>query len=97
MASPRYQVYGLNETYPELGTYSFKVVLSPRYYKSGQEFEVVLVDSDRKPMRYDVKKWGRKLNVSFAIDSNTSDGVAYATLVRRGQEVGRLTWWIIKP
>lgn len=97
MPSPRFQVYGLEETYPELGTYNFKIVLHPRYYRSGEDFEVQLVDSDRQPMRYAVKKWGRKLNVEFDITERTSDGVAIATLVRNTQEVGRLNFWIIKP
>lgn len=97
MPSPRFQVYGLEETYPELGRFSFKVVLNSRFYKSGEDFRVDLVDSDRKPMRFEVKRWGRKLNVSFDIDPQTSDGVSVAAISRAGQEVGRLTFWVIKP
>ena len=65
---PRFQVYGLAQTYPELGEYSFKVVLNPRLYKSGQDFDVCIVDSDRKPVKFELKRWGRKLNVTFVID-----------------------------
>lgn len=97
MPSPKYQVYGLDETYPELGSYSFKIVLNPRFFKAGHELDVVVVDSDRKPMKYDVKKWGRKLNVTFVIDQQVADGVAFASIVKGGQEVGRLNWWVIKP
>lgn len=96
MASPRFQVYGLDETYPELGRYSFKVVLSPRHYRSEEEFSVDVVDSDRKPMRYVVRKWGRKLNVEFDITPDTSDGVSVARILKNGTEIGRLTWWVIK-
>lgn len=97
MAPQKFQVYGLDETYPYLGTYAFKIVLNPRYYKSGQDFDVAVWDSDRKPMRFELKKWGRKLNVSFTIEPSVADGVAFATITRNGQEVGRLTWWVIKP
>jgi hypothetical protein len=97
VASPRYQVYGLDETYPELGYYSFKVVLNSRHYRSGEGFDVDMWDSDRNPLGHGVRKWGRKLNVEFHITPNTSDGVAVARVLRNGQEVGRLTFWVIKP
>lgn len=97
MPSPRYQVYGLEETYPELGTFLFKIVLNPKFYKSGHDFDVNVFDSDRKPMRFDLKKWGRKLNVAFVIDPQVADGVAFAIISREGQEIGRLSWWVIKP
>ena len=97
MAPPRFQVYGLDETYPELGSFSFKIVLSPKSCKSGQEFDVLLIDSDRTPMKFDLGKWGRKLNVDFVIDKSVADGVATAVILKNDQEVGRLTFWIIKP
>lgn len=93
----KYQVYGLDETYPELGDFSFKIVVSPRVFKAGQEFEVVMRDSDRNLMKIDLKKWGRKLNVTFTVDQSVSDGVASVFVVRDGEEMGRLNLWIIKP
>ena len=97
MASPKFLVYGLDETYPELGEYSCKIVLSPRFSNSGSDFDVRLIDSDRKPLRFELKRWGRKLNVTFYIDRNAADGVATIIIVRGIQEVGRLGFWIIKP
>lgn len=97
MASPKYQVYGLEETYPELGAYTFKIVLNPRFYKSGVDFDVTVFDSDRKPMKFDLKKWGRKLNVTFFIEPTVADGVSFAVISKSGNEVGRLSWWVIKP
>jgi len=97
MATAKFQVYGLDETYPELGEFHFKIVLSPRTCKSGQDFDVKLIDSDRLPMRFSLEKWGRKLNVSFVIDRSVADGVATAIITRNANEVGRLTFWVIKP
>jgi len=97
MATAKFQVYGLDETYPELGEFVFKIVLSPRTCKTGQDFDVNLIDSDRKPMRFNLNKWGRKLNVSFVIDRTVADGVSTAVITRKGQEIGRLSFWIIKP
>jgi len=95
--APRYQVYGLHETYPELGRFAFKIVLNPRFFKSGQDFEISFVDSDRRPMAFDLKRWGRKLNVDFIINPGTADGVAVITILRGTIEVGRLKMWVIKP
>ena len=95
--SPRFQVYGLDETYPELGHFSFKVVLNPKFFKSGMELDVLLLDSDKKSMPFEVKKWGRKLNVEFNITPSVPDGVSTAIISKNGTEVGRLTFWIIKP
>jgi hypothetical protein len=97
VAAPRFQVYGLDETYPELGKFGFKVVLNPRFAKSGQDYGVRIVDSDRAPMAFELKKWGRKLNVEFAITPQTSDGVSTVFVERNGAEVGRLSFWVIKP
>lgn len=97
MPSPRYQVYNLRETYHELGEYQFKIVLHPRFYKSGHDFRVEMFDSSNKPMRFRHEVWGRKLNVDFTIDDSVSDGVARADIFRGDNRLVRLTWWIIKP
>jgi hypothetical protein len=95
--APRYQVYGLDETYPYLGKFSFKIVLNPRFFKSGQEFDVQLIDSSRRLMNFELKKWGRKLNITFTIDQSVPDGVATAIIDKGDGEIGRLTFWVIKP
>lgn len=97
MAPSKFVVYSLDETYPELGEFSFKVVLSPRFGGSETSFDIRMVDSDRKPMRFVLRRWGRKLNVTFTIDRDVSDGVSTAAIVRDGQEFGRLSFWVIKP
>ncbi len=90
-------VYGLDETYPELGEFSFKIVVSPRTYKAGEDFDLSVVDSDRKPMKFQLRRWGRKLNVVFTIDPAVSDGVSTVAVNQNGQEIGRFSFWVIKP
>jgi hypothetical protein len=96
MPPSKFRVYGLDETYPELGEFSFKIVINPRFNKPGIEYDIKMIDSDRKPMKFDLKRWGRKMNVTFTIDSNVSDGVSTVIVSRASQEVGRLTFWVIK-
>lgn len=99
--SDKFVVYNLRETYHELGEYEFKVVLSPKYFKNSHISEMQLVDSDGKTMRFELKKWGRKMNCIFIVDETSADGVASARLQLkddRGNIVpGHLTFWIIKP
>lgn len=97
MPSPRYQVYNMRETYHELGEYQFKVVLNPRFYKSGHDFRVEMFDSSNRPMNHKFEIWGRKINITFSIDDSVSDGVSYVNIIRGNNQVARLTWWIIKP
>jgi hypothetical protein len=98
MASPsKYQVYGLDETYPEYGVFTFKVVLNPRLYKTCHDFDVTMVDSSRNPMKFDVKKWGRKINVTFEINPSVADGVSHVTVKKEAQDIGKLSFWVIKP
>ena len=97
MASNKFQVYGLEETYPELGDFDFKIVLSPKFYKAETEFDVNVLDSDRKKIPFSLNKWGRKLNVKFTISPSVSDGVSIVILSKGNQEVGRLNFWVIKP
>lgn len=94
-------VYNIRETYHELGTYEIKIVLSPKHFKNGHLSDIVIVDSDGKPMKHDVQKWGRKINCTFTIDPTVSDGVAAIRMnlvtakERKVQKM--LTFWIIKP
>lgn len=94
----KYVVYNLRETYHELGKYEFKVVLSPKFFKNSHECELLLQDSDGKPIRNEVQKWGRKINCSFVLDETVADGVSQALLKLSGDkgEV-RITFWVIKP
>lgn len=97
----KFVVYNLRETYHELGTYEFKIVLHPKNFRHGHTSSMTMVDSDGKPMELDVKTWGRKVNCLFKIDKSVADGVSIATLDvidSKGEKHNmRLTFWIIKP
>lgn len=96
----KYVVYGIRETYHELGKYEFKIVLSPKYFKNGHTSEILFVDSDGKPMKSSVENWGRKINCSFVIDNTVSDGVSVVKIDLKdgkGKSItGRLSFWVIK-
>jgi hypothetical protein len=96
-----YVVYGLRETYAELGKYEFRIVLDPKQYSDGHDSTLSIVDSDGTIMSFDVRKWGRKLNCSFEIREDTADGVASISLQLVADDGtvnrSRLTMWIIKP
>ena len=91
----KYQVYGLLRNYIDLGKYKIKVVISPRF-KTGADFSVKLVDADRKPMKYEVGYWGRKLNVEFEVAPETPDGIAIGTIFKGEEQIGTFTFWVIK-
>lgn len=91
----KYQVYGLLRNYIDLGKYKIKIVVSPRF-KTGLDFRVDLVDSDRQKMLYETSHWGRKLNVEFEITPDTPDGIATGTIFRGLEPIGTFTFWVIK-
>lgn len=96
----KFIVYNLRETYHELGEYEFKVVLNPRYFKNSHNSELIVFDSDRKVIRQETNKWGRKMNCKFRIGHDVSDGVAVVELIlrsERDEHPARLTFWVIKP
>lgn len=90
----------LRETYHEVGNFSFKIILDPNLYKSSHNSHVEFVDSDNNPMKYCVKKWGRKINCDFTIDETVSDGVSsvYIKLEKKdGNMINELIqFWVIK-
>jgi hypothetical protein len=94
-------VYGLRETYHELGQYEFKVVLSPKKFKNSHLSDMTLFDSNGKPMSFELQKWGRKMNCRFVIDQSVADGVSVAKLSLRDPSgntfSANVTWWVIKP
>jgi hypothetical protein len=96
----KFVVYGLRDTYHELGRYEFKVVLNPRFFKNSHDCELELVDGAGKPMRYELNRWGRKLNCSFIFDSEVADGVSRAMMSLRSDSgqvhVGQISFWCIK-
>jgi hypothetical protein len=96
----KFLVYNLRETYHEPGRFEFKIVLNGRFFRNSHLSEVEIVDSDGKPMRHEVSKWGRKINCVFVIDDRVSDGVAHARLTlvpERGEKIKeRVSWWVIK-
>lgn len=101
-AIEKFVVLNLRETYHELGRYEFKVVLSAKHFKNSHFCEMTLVDSDGKPMNYEVQKWGRKMNCTFVIDPLVADGVSKVRLSLRKEESAEpqsslLSFWVIKP
>ena len=99
-AGNRFVIYNLRETYHELGTFEFKIVLDPRYFKNGHLSEVFLHDSDGKPMEVDVKKWGRKINCTFCIGPNVPDGVSVIRMNLKddagSEHSARASFWVVK-
>lgn len=101
MAPRKFITYNLRETYHELGNYDFKIVLDPRFFKNGHLSELACIDSDGRPMRFDVQKWGRKINCSFVIDQTVADGVSVVKMYLKDDDghehADRLSFWVIKP
>lgn len=97
----KYVLYNLRETYHELGRYEFKIVLDPRTFKNAHLSEVAFRDSDGKTMKFDVQKWGRKINCTFIIDNSVPDGVSVVDMLLKDDDghehEGRTTFWVIKP
>jgi hypothetical protein len=91
----KFQVYNLKNNYIGTGKHSFKIVISPRF-KTGQDFSVKLLDSDRNQMIYTVNYWGRKLNVDFDVIDTTPDGLAIAYVSKANEIVGNFVFWVIK-
>lgn len=95
-----YVVYNLRETYAELGNFEFKIVIDPKFFKGGILEEIYLVDSDMKPIKHEVRKWGRKVNLSFTIDGTVADGVASCHMrfvSESGMTIpGKVIFWVIK-
>lgn len=94
-------VYGLRETYAELGEYEFRVVLDPKKYSDSHESTLSIVDSDGNRMPHNLRRWGRKMNCSFVVDEETADGVSSINLELKSNDGSvdkvRLSMWIIKP
>lgn len=93
-------VYGLQRTYLEEGTFSFKLVLEPKLFEGGHDATWSLVDSDGRPMKADIQIWGRKLSFSFSITSDVADGPALL-VVRVPDRSGKVrelktSFWIVK-
>lgn len=101
VSKDNYVVYGLRETYHELGQYEFKVVLSPKKFRNSHASDLILFGSDGKPMQFELHKWGRKMNCKFTIDQNVADGISVAKLSlldASGNSLStNVTWWVIKP
>ena len=93
-------VYNLREIYHEMGEYELKIVLDPKLFKNSHMSEIVMLDPDGKSMRYEVKKWGRKMNCVFHIDENVPDGVCTVCLTLKSEEgkmfTQRFSFWAIK-
>lgn len=93
-------VYGLKNTYCELGEHKFKIVVS-KIFEDAKFSTLTMVDSDGKAMKYNIEYWGRKMNASFFIDENVSDGIGAIDLILKKDEntiicSQRLFFWVIK-
>jgi hypothetical protein len=96
MKNEKYVVYNLQDVYPQLGEFEFKIVLNGFFFKNARNSEVTIVDSDGKQMKFSYEVWGRKINCKFMIDNDVADGVS-SVLVRVKDEEFRLIFWVIKP
>lgn len=101
MKQRTYVTYNLRETYHELGTFEFKIVLDPSMFKDSHMCEIHGVDSDGTRLPLEVKRWGRKMNCVMVVSPAVADGVAVMTMRLRNEEGldvnERLTCWIVKP
>lgn len=99
-SSKDYVVYDLKEMYTEKGEFSFKIVLNPNVYKNSHSCEFRMKDSDGNEMKFDLKKWGRKIMCSFVIDDGVPDGVSVVqgSVQRDDGSLGGffLRFWVIK-
>jgi riboflavin synthase alpha subunit len=87
----------MRDIYHEFGQYEFKVVLNPKFYKTGHDFKVEMFDSSNNKMNFKYEVWGRKINITFDVSDKVSDGVSYVDVYRNENKLARLTFWIIKP
>jgi hypothetical protein len=99
--SLKYVIYGLKETYYELGEYEFKIVLDPKHFSNSHLSEIKCVDSDGRKMKFHFEKWGRKINCKFILDKDVSDGVSRIEMLLKDDEEHQLltksSFWVIKP
>ena len=93
----KFVVYGLLDTYHSLGEYKFKIVLNPKHFKNSHDLDVQMNDSDGETLKFKMERWGRKMNVSFTLDDDVSDGITVIMLLdKTGNVISRLSAWIIK-
>lgn len=93
-------VYSLKNTYVDLGKYTFKIVLSKNFVDA-KFSTLTMIDSDGKLMKYEINYWGRKINTTFIINEDVSDGIAAIDLILKTDEntevlKQRLYFWVIK-
>jgi hypothetical protein len=88
MKNEKYVVYNLENVYPQLGEFDFKIVLNDSFFKSARNSVVTCVD--------DYEVWGRKINCKFIIDRNVADGVSSISVKIKNEDF-RLIFWVIKP
>ena len=90
----------LREVYHLQGEFTAKMIIDPALSPMIERVDVDMRNSDGKMMRFDYRRWGTKLTVSFVIDEGTPDGVAVIDLLLRRKDAPsikeRLDVWIVK-
>ena len=96
-SSDKFIVYGLLEIYHMLGIFDLKIVLSPKHFKNSHDYDLQIFDSDGEAIKFELIKWGRKMNCKFTIDNDVSDGIASVNIVNnKGTSQGKFSFWVIK-
>lgn len=90
----------LREVYAETGAMAAKFIIDPARSPEIDSVDVRMTNADGRPMRFEFKRWGTKLNVSFHIDETTPDGVSIVDVVMRGRGIDeireRFDFWVVK-
>ncbi len=86
----------LSEMYVEPGEYDAKFLIDTKRSQAIEIQECLVVDSDGKPMKFEYRRWGTKLHVSFTIDGKTPDGVCLIDFLIVGGRHERFRIWSIK-
>lgn len=90
----------LRQEYVERGEYSAKFIIDGNLSQSLESVDVKLWNGDGKSMRFDAKRWGTKLTLSFTIDDTTPDGVSIIDITmhpRNSSPINeRFDFWVIK-
>lgn len=88
----------LRDHYVELGNYTAKFLIDSAVSADVKHVDVVMRNSDGKPMDIEFRRWGTKLTLSFAINDSVPDGIVIIDILMRGSKEikERFDFWVIK-